>query len=326
MTPEPVEANRPRLTIVLPCYNHEKLLPGALEAIAAQSSLPDEVIVIDDGSRPVAAATIAAVSRRDPVLRLIRHETNRGVIAACGTGLAAASGDFVLFAAADDRLAPGMVERARAALALHPQSGILFSDSALMDASGGERTLFPLGLDRVRRFSGSEFQRFLKRSFFYIATGSVWFRTEALRAIGGFDVRLRWHCDFFAAYAIGMSQGATYVPEAVSYFRVSSGSYSAARRNRPEQRQVLRAWLAKTAEPSHWPQRRAFRDCGLLPAYGWSAIAALGSDPGYLTPTLVSRLLTRGLYDLLRPALPLAWRRRLRRLASRKGDSQKATP
>ncbi len=321
MTSGPADTNRPRLTIILPCYNHERLLPGALEAIAAQSSLPDEVIVIDDGSRPAAASTIATESGRHSFLRLIRHETNRGVIAACGTGLAAASGDYLLFAAADDRLAPGVVERARAALAMHSQSGILFSDNAMMDASGGERTLFPLGLDRVRPFSGPEFQSFLKSSFFYIATGSVWFRTEALRAIGGFDERLRWHCDFFAAYAIGMWQGATYVPDAASYFRVSAGSYSAARRNGAEQRQVLRAWLAKTAEPSHWPQRRAFRDCGLLPAYGWSAIAALSSDPGYLTPTLVSRLVTRGLYDLIRPALPLGWRRRLRRLASRKGDA-----
>ena len=139
-------------------------------------------------------------------------------------------------------------------------------------------------------------------------------------AIGGFDERLRWHCDFFAAYAIGMWQGATYVPNAVSYFRMSANSYSAARRNRRQQRQVLRAWLAKTAETSQWSQRRAFRDCGLLPVYGWSAISALGADPAYLSPTLVSRLITRGLYDLIRPALPLAWRRRLRRLASRKGD------
>ena len=308
----------PRLGIILPCYNHEALLEGALAAIAGQSSLPDEVIVIDDGSRPAASAAITATAKRYSFVRLIRHQANRGVNAACATGLAAASGDYVLFAAADDRLAPAIVERARAVLAMHPQTGILFSDNALMDASGLEKTVFPLGLDGVRCFSGPEFQRFLKRSFFYIATPTVWFRTAALRALGGFDERLRWHSDFFAAYALGMWQGATYVPDAVSYFRMSAGSYSTARRDRREQEQVLRAWLAKTAEASVWPQRRAFRNCGILPVYSWGALVALRADPGYMTPALALHLLTRGFYNLFRPALPFGWRRRLRRLWSRR--------
>jgi glycosyltransferase involved in cell wall biosynthesis len=308
----------PRLCIILPCYNHETLLEGALAAIAGQSSLPDEVIVIDDGSTAAGRSAIAAIAARHPFVHLIRHPTNRGVNAACATGLAAASSDFVLFAAADDRLSPAIVERARAAVAIYPDTGIVFSDNALTDASGLEKTVFPLGLDGVRCFSGPEFQRFLRRSFFYIATSTVWFRAAALRALGGFDERLRWHSDFFAAYALGMWQGATYVPDAVSYFRMSAGSYSTARRDRREQAAVLRAWLAKTAEASVWPQRRAFRDCGILPVYSWGALAALRADPGYITPALALHLLTRGVYNLVRPALPLGWRRRLRRLWSQR--------
>ncbi len=323
--PKTADSRRQRLGIILPCYNHEALLAGALGAIAEQSSPADEVIVIDDGSSVAGRSAIAAVVARHPFVHLILHETNRGVNAACATGLAAASSDFVLFAAADDRLTPTIVERARSALAVYPQSGILFSDNALMDAAGAGKTLFPLGLDGVRYFSGPEFQRFLKRSFFYIATSTVWFRTDALRRLGGFDERLRWHSDFFAAYALGLWQGATYVPDAASYFRVSASSYSAARRDRREQEQVLRAWLAKTAEPAIWPQRHAFRDCGLLPVYGRQVLAALRADPGYVTPTLMLRLLTRGLYDLVRPVLPLGWRRWLRRLSSQRGGGREAS-
>jgi glycosyltransferase involved in cell wall biosynthesis len=311
----------PRLGVVVPCYNHETLLAGALAAIVAQTSAPDEVVVIDDGSPPAAAAAIAEITRRHPLVRLLRHESNRGVSAACATGLAAISADYVLFAAADDRLAPRVVEHARAALACYPHTGILFSDNALMDAAGSQTTLFPLGFDRVRSFSGPEFQQFLKRSFFYIATSTVWYRASALRALGGFDERLRWHCDFFAAYALGLWQGATYVPDAVGYFRVSPNSYSAARHHPREQLKVLRAWLAKTAEPAPWQQRPAFRDCGLMPDYDWRALAALSADPSYVTPTLLVRLLTRSLYGLMRPILPIGWRRRLRRLSTRKGLS-----
>lgn len=308
----------PRLAIVVPCYDDAALLEGAVAAIATQTLAPDEVVIVDDGSQPAAAAAIAALAERHSFVRLLRHEANRGVNAACATGLAAVRADYVLFAAADDRLAPEVVERVRAALADHRGCGILFSDNALMDAAGTRKTLFPLGLDAVRAFSGPEFQRFLRRGFFYVATPTVWYRTEALGALGGFDERLRWHADFFAAYAAGMWRGAVYVPGAVSYFRVSDGSYSAARRDARAQIEALRAWLAKTAEESPWPQRRAFRRCALLPDYDWRAAAALCADPGYLTPRLLLRLLARGAYGVVRPALPFAWRRLLRRRSSRK--------
>ena len=81
----------------------------------------------------------------------------------------------------------------------------------------------------------------------------------------------------------------------------------------------------KTAEPAIWPQRHAFRDCALLPVYGRQVLAALRADPGYDTPTLVLRLLTRGLYDLVRPVLPLGWRRWLRRLSSQRGGGREAS-
>ena len=62
--PKTADGRRHRLGIILPCFNHQALLAGALGAIAGQSSPPDEVIVIDDGSSVAGRAAIAAVVAR----------------------------------------------------------------------------------------------------------------------------------------------------------------------------------------------------------------------------------------------------------------------
>jgi glycosyltransferase involved in cell wall biosynthesis len=81
-----------------------------------------------------------------PWLKLHRHGDNRGVNAACNTGLRLVSGDFVLFSAADDRLDSQTVERASAAA--FPSSGIVFSDHAEMSADGAATRIMPLDLPR----------------------------------------------------------------------------------------------------------------------------------------------------------------------------------
>ena len=117
-----VSGIRPRMSIVIPHYNHVDLLPEALDAIARQTMPPFEVVVVDDGSTDESVARLESLAANIPWLRICRHPGNRGVNAACNTGLDFVSGDFVLFSAADDRLSTTMVEHAFAAAAAFPQT------------------------------------------------------------------------------------------------------------------------------------------------------------------------------------------------------------
>ena len=84
-------------------------------------------------------------------MEIRRHDENRGVDAACNTGLARVRGDFVLFTAADDRLDGHMVGRESAAAAEFPTTGIVFSDRAEMSLDGCTTRVIPLDLPHVRR-------------------------------------------------------------------------------------------------------------------------------------------------------------------------------
>jgi glycosyltransferase involved in cell wall biosynthesis len=305
----------PALSIVVPNYNHGHLIGEALGAIARQSAAPFEVIVVDDGSTDDSLMRIRALAGDMP-LQLHCHPSNRGVVAAMNTGLSLVKGDFVLFSAADDRLAEKTVELAAAAAAEFPASGLIFSDHAEMSADGSNARVMPLDLPIVgRHFSGPDFIALMQRSFFSFHVSSVWFNVGLLRALGGFRPELRWHCDLFVTYAAAFDRGATYVPGAVSYFRQLPTSYGTTGTRSNAQIDVLRAWLAATREPGWEATRAAFVAAAIFPEYSFRAMRALRSDPGYLTGRLIRRLVWFGFWVKVAPFVGTrarAWARNVR--------------
>jgi len=316
----------PRMSVVIPNYNHGHLIEDALLAISQQTLPPSEIVVVDDGSTDDSLARLQASAARMPRLRIHLHGENRGVNAACNTGLELVSGDFVLFSAADDRLDAETVERASAAAAAFPTSGIVFSDQAEMSADGATRKLMPLDLPPERRhFSPEEFVRLMQRNFFYFHVSSVWFNVKLLRALGGFPPELRWHGDLFAAYAAAFEQGATYAPGAVSYFRKGQDSYSLSGARSARQLDVLRAWLAATRQRGWERRRAAFVAAAIWPEYSLRAIPVLASDWGYVTPRLLCRLIWLALWSKLAPFVDSGLRDRMRGVRSRYRRARSST-
>jgi glycosyltransferase involved in cell wall biosynthesis len=91
----------PRMSVVIPNYNHGHLIEDALAAISRQTMPPSEVVVVDDGSTDDSLARLQALAARMPWLRIHTHGENRGVNAACNSGLDLVGGDFVVFSAAE---------------------------------------------------------------------------------------------------------------------------------------------------------------------------------------------------------------------------------
>jgi hypothetical protein len=136
-----------------------------------------------------------------------------------------------------------------------------------------------------------------------------------LRRLGGFPLELRWHGDLLAAYAAAFEQGAVYAPEAVSYFRVSTSSYSAVGRYSSAQREVLDAWFAATRRTGWEKGRRGLIAAAILPEYSVRALRALRSDPGYVTPRLIRRIGWYAAWTKLAPFIGTgvrAWLRNIR--------------
>jgi glycosyltransferase involved in cell wall biosynthesis len=100
-----------KVSLIVLTYNWPQALARVLEGIAAQTRLPDEVIVADDGSGEPTRQLIENVARDFPVpLRHVWQE-DRGFRAARARnrGIAAAGGDYVILLDGDMLLHPAFV-------------------------------------------------------------------------------------------------------------------------------------------------------------------------------------------------------------------------
>lgn len=99
----------PRVSIVIPTYNHAHFLGPALESVRAQTMADWECLVVNNHSTDDTEAVVAAFA--DPRIRLINFH-NHGVIAASrNQGLRAACGEWVAFLDSDDLWHPAKLER-----------------------------------------------------------------------------------------------------------------------------------------------------------------------------------------------------------------------
>lgn len=89
------------VSIIVPVYNAEKYLLDTLNCLAAQTYEDVEVVLVDDGSTDGSPAICNDFTVKDPRFKYVRQE-NAGAGAARNRGMDTASGEFLLFADADD--------------------------------------------------------------------------------------------------------------------------------------------------------------------------------------------------------------------------------
>lgn len=97
----------PHLSIVVLAYDEEQSLGPFLDDTLAYLDTragQHEVIVVDDGSTDRTLAVARAYADRDPRVRVVAHERNRGMGAGMRSGFAAASGEYVTILAADGQV------------------------------------------------------------------------------------------------------------------------------------------------------------------------------------------------------------------------------
>jgi hypothetical protein len=95
----------PAVTVVTPFYNTEDFLDETTHSIFNQSLQQFEWLIVDDGSdTPEALAAINRIAESDSRVRIVRHETNKGLSAARNTGIKEAKSDYVVFVDSDDSI------------------------------------------------------------------------------------------------------------------------------------------------------------------------------------------------------------------------------
>ncbi len=97
------------VSVVIPVFNRFDALTDAVASVLAQTRLPKEIVIVDDGSTD--GVSQITLSHADVSIRQIRLQTNSGAQVARNTGVLAAQGEWIAFLDADDLWEPEKLAR-----------------------------------------------------------------------------------------------------------------------------------------------------------------------------------------------------------------------
>ncbi len=187
------------ISVVLPVFNEQVWLGGALDSLFAQTEKDFEIVAVDDGSTDGSLEILRQAARRDSRLRVVAQR-HGGIVSALNRGVADARGAYIARMDADDLAAPKRLRLQAARLDAEPSVGLVASRVRFL----GERAAhagMALFVDWTNRLLSAEQiarERFVESPFVH---PSVMFRRELVERHGGYrdgdfpedyELWLRW--------------------------------------------------------------------------------------------------------------------------------------
>lgn len=100
-----MQTQKPLISVIVPVYNVGEFLAPCLDSLISQTYENIEVLLIDDGSTDGSGVCCDNYVAKEPRFKVL-HKENGGVSSACNIALDMATGDYIAFVDADDRLLP----------------------------------------------------------------------------------------------------------------------------------------------------------------------------------------------------------------------------
>lgn len=120
------------ISVIIPVYNVEKYLEECIQSVMAQTAVPAEFILVDDGSTDLSGVMCDEYGKKDPRITVI-HKPNGGLGSARNTGVAAARGKYICFLDSDDYLSGNALERMYSVAEENRLDMLLFAADAFFD-------------------------------------------------------------------------------------------------------------------------------------------------------------------------------------------------
>lgn len=143
------ESDADKVSIVLPVYNGEQYLKGAIETCLNQTYDNIELIIVDDCSTDSTPEIIK--SFHDGRIKYFRHKKNKMLPGALNTGFKHATGDYLTWTSDDNEYFLNAIETMVACLKEHGNSGLAYADYWVINEMTGDKRLRrlddPLHLD-----------------------------------------------------------------------------------------------------------------------------------------------------------------------------------
>ena len=178
------------ITVIIPTFNSEKTIARALKSVLAQTSMPEEIIIIDDCSADLTAEILSSfLNCKQTKISFYRNQFNCGPGVSRNIGLKECKTEFVAFLDSDDTWLTNHLETAKNFFENNPHA-VFISHSPL-------RSEVASGINEVYFHSLTFFRfLFLQANVSTIATVC---RTDVCRHAGYFSAQ-RLGCEDFGLF------------------------------------------------------------------------------------------------------------------------------
>jgi len=231
----PVSGDFPKVTLVVPAYNHADYVEECLESIIIQDYPALELIIINDGSSDATGERIEefiashkqAAASGGPRFNYISKK-NEGLLRSLNMGIGMATGKYLCELASDDLLLPGSISARVSFMESRPELDLAFADCLIMN--GSEKTEDRLIKRKADEKAGYDSKThtvvdFINRDArIFFPTGI--FKVEALKRFGGFDEDFRFCEDTFMRYKMALETVVGYNDSPVMYYRLHGTNVS----------------------------------------------------------------------------------------------------
>lgn len=218
----------PSIAVVIAAFNGSDHLEEALQSVLGQQRLPDEVLLVDDGSTddtPAIAHRFGVRVLRNQHAAEVAPHTGPGPAGGRMTGLHAATSDLVALLDQDDIMLPEHLRLTEQAFLDHPEVELCFGDATEFGGGAPEKSLFAgkrIGTLPYRELPGG--LRLLKEPLLhslavegsYIPTAANLWRRKTAIEIGGFEPKAGTCDDLHFFMRLGRSGAVAYYPFAIA--------------------------------------------------------------------------------------------------------------
>jgi len=217
----PTIKTSPRVSVVMPSYNHALFVREAIESVLSQSYQNFELVITDDGSRDGTADVIRQID--DSRIRLNVFAENRGACAAMNDAIGRARGEYVAVLNSDDYFLPGKLVRQVEFLDEYPEIGAVFGLPQLINEHGDFIKNTGHAFSKVFIFENHPRLEWLKQFFYYgncLCHPTVMIRKACYDRVGRFNPLLMQLPDLDMWVRLCREFEIHVLPEKLTAFRI----------------------------------------------------------------------------------------------------------
>jgi glycosyltransferase involved in cell wall biosynthesis len=219
----------PKVSIILPSYNYARYLDERIQSLLNQTYTDFELVIVDDASTDNSVEIIQQYEKSDPRVKTHLFSANSGLpYKRWNDGAEMASGDYILFAGADDSCAPNMLERLVEKVKEHPSAGIAYCQSLEIDSNGKTIGSMKRSTDLLSKEKwATDYFETGKNECNYIVVqntipnaSAVLIKKTIFHALGGFDENLKVGADWMLWSKILLASDIVFIADPLNYFRI----------------------------------------------------------------------------------------------------------